>query len=535
MPAWAQAPHINYRGVVNAASFTPPGLPSGAIARGSTISIFGSGIGPASTPTLSFPLQNTLGGVSIRLTQGSTTVNAIPVFVSGGQVNAIVPSNAPLGQVSLVLNYNGASSNAAPVSIVNSNFGIFAVAAGRGPGILQDFISQTSQPVNSLSQAAEPNQTITLWGTGLGPAAFPDNVAPSTVNLPIQTEVFVGGVSAKVLYNGRSGCCAGIDQIVFQVPPNVALGCWVPVYVRTLGTAVSNFVTMSISANGSQCSESSNALPKQLLSGGRNGTILPMRVAVHHDVNVANVNDTVSDVLGTYFAQENAGDFNFNPVVSLPPAGTCTVYTASDDIAQNEGFPPGMTEPVATGRALDAGAISAGGNASLPGQFTTLLGSAIPTIPGTPSTLVFQPGNIAVSGGGGADVSSFQTQVAIPQPLNWTNRDQLQNITRSQGFTANWSGAAAGNSVFVTGAGTDLPANASAVFLCLAKPGDTSLTVPADVLANVPAAHARLVQSRGVIYVGQWPVAAPLTFTATGLDAGVVVPVEISGRTVKFQ
>ena len=59
--------------------------------------------------------------------------------------------------------------------------------------------------------------------------------------------------------------------------------------------------------------------------------------------------------------------------------------------------------------------------------------------------------------------------------------------------------------------------------------------MPADVLANVPGAHARLVQSRGVIYVGQWPVAAPLTFTATGLDAGVVVPVEISGRTVKFQ
>jgi hypothetical protein len=40
-------PFINYRGVVNGASFTPPGLSGTQIAQGSIFSIFGQGMGPA--------------------------------------------------------------------------------------------------------------------------------------------------------------------------------------------------------------------------------------------------------------------------------------------------------------------------------------------------------------------------------------------------------------------------------------------------------------------------------------------------------
>lgn len=98
----------------------------------------------------------------------------------------------------------------------------------------------------------------------------------------------------------------------------------------------------------------------------------------------------------------------------------------------------------------------------------------------------------------------------MPAPLTWTNRDQLQNIARSQGFTANWNAVPAGHSVFVSGLATDLPTNATAVFVCVAKPGDTSLTVPAYVLANFAATRARTLQSRGAIYVGSWPIGSPV-------------------------
>src|SRR6266851_460539 len=143
LPAFLAAqPRIYYRGVVNAASFLTPGLPAGGIARGSMFSIFGSNIGPASTPALAFPLQTTLGGVSVTIAQGTTTVNAIPTFLSPSQINAIMPSNAPLGQASMRVVFNNLRSNFVPIRVVKSSFGVFtATGAGQGPGIIQNFIS----------------------------------------------------------------------------------------------------------------------------------------------------------------------------------------------------------------------------------------------------------------------------------------------------------------------------------------------------------------------------------------------------------
>jgi len=219
--AFAQPPLIDNRAIVNAASFMPPRLPGGAIAQGSVFSIFGARLGPASPSQVSsFPLNTTLSNVSITVTQGSTTVNAIPLYVSASQINAIMPSNAPLGTASVqVINAN--LKNNPMTVIVNANaFGIFtALGAGLGPGILQNFVTQENQPINSATIAAQPGQVITLWGTGLGPVSA-DNVAATATNLPTQVEVFVGGVPAtSILYSGRTPCCSGIDQIVFQVPP----------------------------------------------------------------------------------------------------------------------------------------------------------------------------------------------------------------------------------------------------------------------------------------------------------------------------
>src|SRR5262249_36619380 len=147
-----------------------------------------------------------------------------------------------------------ARSNPAPVQVANSAVGIFtATGLGIGPGILLNYISAKSQPINSATVTAQPGQVITLYGTGLGPIAAPDNVAPPAGNLPVQTEVFVGGLPATVAYSGRSPCCAGLDQVVFTVPKNAPAGCWVPVFVRTGGATVSNVVTMAIGPASAAC------------------------------------------------------------------------------------------------------------------------------------------------------------------------------------------------------------------------------------------------------------------------------------------
>ena len=201
---FAQLPLVYYRGVLNVASSMAPGLPGGAIARGAMFTFYGRNMGPANSPPLSFPLGNNLGGVVITITQGNVVMNAIPVFVSPGQIQAIMPSDAPLGMVSMKLTYNNAPSNPVPVQVVTSAFGVFsALQTGIGPGAAYNYISAGNQPRNAMNVVAQPGQTITLYGVGLGAISGPDNMPPLVVDLPTQTEVFVAGHSAAVTYHGR--------------------------------------------------------------------------------------------------------------------------------------------------------------------------------------------------------------------------------------------------------------------------------------------------------------------------------------------
>ncbi len=530
-----------YRGAVNAASSMPPGAPAGAIAQGSVFSLYGKSIGPASTPTLAFPLRTTLGGVALTVTQGATVVNAIPIFVSPGQVNAIMPSNAPTGAASLRLSVNGARSNPIPITVAAASFGIFTAAGtGQGPGIIQNYVSADSQPINALNAPAQPGQTEILWGTGLGPAPFADNAAPAAQNLATPVELFVGGAKASIAYSGRTPCCSGIDQIVFQVPNNAPLGCWVPVAVRTAGTTVSNYVTMAIGNNAGACSEPSNTMASALISGGNAASFVSARFSVRHDIAVVAAVEAITDYAAAYFAQEKAGPFNFNPNISLPPAGACTVYTGSGYVlGQSLLILPGM---LPTGRGLNPGTLSisgAGSTASLKapaGGFAQVtLGASVPAVPQLIGKLFLSPGSYNFAGIGGSDGPAFNVAVTVPSALAWTNRDQLAAVNRSQGLTVSWTGAAANNSVFLTGGAVDLPANVVTTFFCSASPGAASITVPAQVLAAMPATHTQLLQSLGAIYLGEWPIAAPSVFNGGGAAGGGAMHVHVLGKSVTFQ
>ncbi|MGO9094656.1 MAG: hypothetical protein ACLQGV_05485 [Bryobacteraceae bacterium] len=532
---------IGSRAIVNSASYMAPGLPAGSIARGSIFSIFGTGLGPASSPPLAFPLSTTLGGVSVTVTQGANTVNAIPLYVGAGQVNAILPSNAPLGKVSVSVAMNGTQGPPSPATVVNSSFGIFADnSAGFGPGVMQNVTAAGLQPLNLPNAAAKPNQYIVLYGTGLGPVTFPDNVAPTAGNLPTQTEVFVGGQPATIAYNGRSPCCAGLDQINFQVPQNAPLGCWVPVQVRTGGVTVSNSATLAISADGSPCKESGNALAAPFLAGKKLGVIAALRTPVTEDVGLPAAATVTTDSLMITFQQENVSGLPpFNPFFSLPPAGACTAYSPQGDMFDGDPFPLSG----ATGKFLDAGsslALTGSAGSRTAKRATGNVRNFQPlgyTYDGSlvPSSLFLNPGSFSLTGAGGADVGAISASFTFPTPLTWSNAAQTTGITRSQGFTVNYLGVPAGQTVVIYGGGVDLPSNATAEFVCVAPAGSSSFTVPATALANVPATRANVLQSKGVVYVGALPLSSPAAFTATGLDTGAIYPGAFIGKTVIFQ
>ena len=535
-------PLIFHRGIVNAASFMQAGLPSGSIARGSLFSIFGARLGPASGPPAAFPLSTSLGGVSIQVTQGSTTVAAIPIFVGAGQVNAIMPSNAPLGRVSVYVTFNNAKSPPEPANIVADSLGVFTInSSGTGPGVMQNFVDAGHLPVNTPSVAAKPGQTIVLYGTGLGAALNADNLPPLSGDLPTKVELFVGGQAASVGYSGRTSCCAGLDQINFVVPPGATLGCWVPLQIRTSGVTVSNTVSMAISANGSPCSDASNPLSASFLSGKKIGLIGLLRTDVTEDVGLATSGEVTTDAAMLTFQQENPlPPAPFNAFLSLPPPGTCTAYASPGDLFDGDSLLGGDDFGA---KFLNAGATftlsGTGGTRSMARPTTnkrnfqplgyTYTGSLVP------SSLILNAGGLTLSGPGGADVGSFQAPVNISAPLTWTNKSQTTVIHRSLGFTVNWTGGPSGQSVIVFGGGVDTSTNSSAVFACVAGAGSSSFTVPSQILGNIPPTRTHLLQSKGAIYVGALPVGSPTSFNATGLDIGAILSGTFIGKTVVFQ
>jgi uncharacterized protein (TIGR03437 family) len=540
--AFAQLPLIYNRSTYNAASYLPAGIPAGGIAQGSIFTVFGTNLGPltAAGPH-GFPLGTTLAGVSLNVIQGTTTVSAIPLYVSATQINAIMPSNAPLGMASLQVIFNNGHSNMSPVQITNTALGIFtALGTGLGPGAIQNLVSASSQPSNTPYVSAKPGQAVTLYGTGLGPITEPDNGPPPVGNLPTQVQVFVGGVAAQVLYSGRSPCCAGQDQIVFNVPANAPQGCWVPVYVKTAGSVVSNFVSMAISTKGGACTNPTLPIVSSaFLNGGQLGAAIVARANTYEDSGVYTPVNVIADYHLSFGFALSPVTFPFNPAVTLPPPGTCTSYAEEGDLVNGDSLPGSL--PPATSLDLGPPFLLTGPNGSrmltstfvgpvragyLGGQITNNILS---------DTLYLNPGSYSVTGFGGANVGAFMASFAIPEPLTWTNQTQLVIVNRAQPLPLAWSGGSSGDMNFIVGVGEDLPTNSSAVFVCVVPPGATSFTVPADMLSNLPATRPNPLQSKDVIYIITAQGPSIKNVKATGLNYGATASYSIDGKTVVLQ
>lgn len=456
----AQLPAIYPHGVVNSASVLAPGLPAGSIAQGSIFSIFGARLGPASgVQVSSFPLGNTLAGVSITATQGTTTVNVLPEYVQQGQINALMPSNTPLGLVSLRVTYNGLKSNPTPVNVVHDSPGIYTfTGSGGGAAAMQNVANDGSLTLNSNQNSATPGQTVQMYLTGLGPITTPDNQAPPPNAPSTPVEVWVGGVPASVTYGARSPCCSGLDQIDFVVPANAPQGCWVPVQIRTSKAYISNGVSMAIAANGGACSDPDNPLTSAIVSGGAVGELWLTRTAIHQDVGLINPIDITGDTLDYLALKQPGGPFVSPTTMAAPPPGTCQVYAGVGDY-----WSTGKLADATAFTTLDVGSQfsvtgTGGGQTVGLGPGSAALGSQLP-LWSLPNTLYLTPGNYTVSGNGGKDVGKINVSITVPSPLTWTNRSQTTTVPRSQSLTLNWSGGPDGQSVSILGENSDLRTN----------------------------------------------------------------------------
>jgi uncharacterized protein (TIGR03437 family) len=538
-------PTVTEAGIVNAASGVPPSLPGGALAQGSFFTIFAVGVGPTPPQQVEqFPLPTNLGGTQVQIRQGTRTVDCYLVYTSNTQINGIIPSNAPLGDAEMIVTYSGRASRPVAVRVARNNFGIFATSQGRGPGIIQNFQTQLEQPLNTRSATAKPRQIVILWGTGAGPITAPDNVAPPAGNLPFPFEMTIGGKPATLLYNGRAPCCAGVDQIVAEVPADAPTGCFVPVQVKA-GDVWSNVVTMAIDANGQTCSDPTNPASTLTATGGKVGLVMLTRLGATVNVSGQPEQSITADLgVGAFTQMQAGGDLGFNMLTSFPPSGTCQAYAGVRDISDLLGGALGGPLQGNTGTMLDAGAslrVASGSNSATMdrsdnGLYAGILGGNLP-LPGGGASLPLDAGTFTVTGPGGKDVGAFTGSVTLRAPVSWTNRSQLAAIDRKTPFAVTWSGGAAGEDVVILGYGTDQKTKASAGFVCMAPAGAGSFTVPASAMANLPAVPASgdLSDRFGLLGIFSLRTPTVVPFQAPGLDIGLMLGAQIEARSIEIR
>jgi uncharacterized protein (TIGR03437 family) len=393
---------------VNAASSVDAALPNGGLPQGGMFVVYGSGLGPASLVQVSaFPLPASLGGTSVRVTVGQTSVDALMVYTLAGQVAAILPSSAPVGAGTLTVTFGGQTSAPLAVRVERSRFGIFTLnQAGSGPGVFTD----PNNVVNTLAQPAARGSVWIIWGTGIGPVTGDEAGGPLPGDLTgLEVVVLVGGRPAEVLYRGRSGCCAGIDQVVFRVPDDVAVaGCFVPVVVL-VGGVPSNTVAISIGDEG-VCADAEGLRAADVQAAQAGGQLRAARVSLRRDDLWLPTTAIPVVPIRTETAIAALGRFDFltgllraQRLTGISVVGACTVYRfAGLDAAEPDPTP---------GEPLDAGAalrISSGGRVQnvarlAPGLYAGVVGGgqAVPGLPGTSLPFFLTPGTYRVDNGAG--------------------------------------------------------------------------------------------------------------------------------------
>jgi len=414
------------------------------------------------------------------------------IYTSSSQVAALMPSNAPEGDGSLVVSYQNLASTAVPIRVVHSAFGVFTRnQAGSGPAIVQNFVSQTIMPLNSLVTSATPGQTVILWGTGLGPATGGDETAGLLPGpLPFLDSLYVGGVAAYVRYAGRSGCCAGVDQIIFDVPAGVS-GCYVPVAAVT-GGVVSNFGTISVANSGRECDDPLSYRASSLQAAERTGSLRSGQIGL-----IGSSSGAV-DFSGSFFSADLTTALGATSQLT-PPAGACYVWVTRSDITSAH-----------PGNGLNAGdSITVNGPAGL----LTATNSSSGGYSMSTSAARLAQGTYSFASRGGSDVGPFNATLNLGAPLNWTNASSYSSspisVTNPLPFT--WSGADPSSYVTIQVASTNPIYNS--VLQCTAKPSAGTFTVPASLLRALFPGPVSLSLSSTI---------SPASFSATGLDAAAL-------------
>jgi uncharacterized protein (TIGR03437 family) len=220
-------PVITAAGIISAGGFG--GFSS--IAPGSWIEIYGTFLAQTTRSWLSSDFGNgvaptSLDGVSVSVGGKAAYLD----YISGGQINALVPSDAPTGTVPVtVTNANGTSDKfwlivnptqpglLAPTSFIVGGKQYVAALFSDG----QTFALPQNAIAGVPSHPAKPGETLTIYGVGFGPvtpAITAGTLVTQQNSLTTPIQMSFGTALATLPYYGLAPSFTGLYQLNVVVP-----------------------------------------------------------------------------------------------------------------------------------------------------------------------------------------------------------------------------------------------------------------------------------------------------------------------------
>jgi uncharacterized protein (TIGR03437 family) len=224
--------------VTNSASNLP-----GPIAPGEIVTVFGSGIGPAtmvgSTP-VNGVIPNSVAGATVYI----GGIPAPMLYTWTNQASVIVPYEVTPGNTAVTVSYGGQVSLELPVQVTPTAPGVFtANQSGLGQAVA---INQNGT-MNSASTPATQGTVLIVYMTGAGLVSppQPDGAFASVQPLLPMTATLGGQLATVQLVTGSSTLTPGVIQVSMTVPTGVT-GSAVPVLVTIGGVSSQTGVTVAV-------------------------------------------------------------------------------------------------------------------------------------------------------------------------------------------------------------------------------------------------------------------------------------------------
>ena len=240
--------------VVNSASYfagNTGSFPTGAVAPGEIVSLFGVGLGPAAGVSLQLTgagtVSTSLGGTQV-LFDG---VPAPLLYAANGQVNAVVPFSVKAPSTAMTVQRGASTAGPVPMPVVDAVPAIFLCGlacadASQAAALNSDY------SLNTVSNPAARGDYITLFacGAGLMSSNVDGAVTPQLPPYPLPqlpVTATIRGVAAQVLYAGAApGFVSGALQVNIRIPAGIDFGSHVPVSIQVGSFTSQTNVTIAV-------------------------------------------------------------------------------------------------------------------------------------------------------------------------------------------------------------------------------------------------------------------------------------------------